>query len=37
VIEIPGCGHMAMVEQPDAVSIQIRKIITSYDGVESEN
>ncbi|MBD1809776.1 alpha/beta hydrolase [Microcoleus sp. FACHB-SPT15] len=37
VIEIPSCGHMAMVEQPDAVSIQIRKIITSYDGVKSEN
>ena len=37
VIEIPRCGHMAMVEQPDAVSIQIRKIITSCDGVELEN
>jgi 2-succinyl-6-hydroxy-2,4-cyclohexadiene-1-carboxylate synthase len=30
VIEIPGCGHMAMVEQPDAVNIQIRKILANY-------
>lgn len=28
VIEIPGCGHMAMVEQPEAVNTQIRKILT---------
>ncbi|MGB7441547.1 MAG: alpha/beta hydrolase [Coleofasciculaceae cyanobacterium] len=27
VIEIPGCGHFAMVEQPDAVNIQIRQIL----------
>lgn len=30
VIEIPGCGHMAMVEQPDAVSIEIRKILANH-------
>ncbi len=30
VIEIPGCGHMAMVEQPDAVDTQIRKILANY-------
>ncbi|HAA32659.1 MAG TPA: alpha/beta hydrolase [Cyanobacteria bacterium UBA8553] len=30
VIEIPGCGHMAMVEQPDIVNIEIRKILANY-------
>lgn len=30
VIEIPGCGHMAMVEQPEAVDTEIRQILTSY-------
>ncbi|SRR5579883_177443 len=29
VIEIPDCGHLAMLEQPDAVASHIRKIITS--------
>ncbi len=27
VIEIADCGHLAMVEQPDAVAIQIRKLL----------
>jgi pimeloyl-ACP methyl ester carboxylesterase len=31
VVEIPGCGHMAMVEQPDAVESQIRQILTNYE------
>ncbi|HEY9637487.1 MAG TPA: alpha/beta hydrolase [Coleofasciculaceae cyanobacterium] len=31
VVEIPGCGHMAMVEQPDAVETQIRQILTNYE------
>ncbi|HEY9741066.1 MAG TPA: alpha/beta hydrolase [Coleofasciculaceae cyanobacterium] len=31
VIEIPGCGHMAMVEQPDAVDTQIREILANYE------
>ncbi|HEY9830924.1 MAG TPA: alpha/beta hydrolase [Stenomitos sp.] len=30
VIEIPECGHLAMVEQPDKLEIQIRKILTSH-------
>lgn len=30
VIEIPECGHMAMVEQPDVVNTQIRKILANY-------
>ena len=30
VIEIPGCGHMAMVEQPEAIDTQIRKILANY-------
>lgn len=30
VIEIPECGHMAMVEQPDALGTQIRKILMSH-------
>jgi pimeloyl-ACP methyl ester carboxylesterase len=30
VIEIPGCGHMAMVEQPEAIAIQIRKILANH-------
>ncbi|MBE9129134.1 MULTISPECIES: alpha/beta fold hydrolase [unclassified Coleofasciculus] len=30
VIEIPKCGHLAMVEQPDAVGMQIRKILSEH-------
>ncbi|NET53702.1 MAG: alpha/beta hydrolase [Merismopedia sp. SIO2A8] len=30
VIEIPGCGHMAMVEKPDTIEEQIRKILASH-------
>lgn len=33
VIEILECGHMAMVEQPDAVSSQILKILASSEDV----
>ncbi|NEP09348.1 MAG: alpha/beta hydrolase [Symploca sp. SIO2C1] len=29
VIEIPGCGHMAMVEQPDVINTHIRQILGS--------
>jgi pimeloyl-ACP methyl ester carboxylesterase len=36
VVEIPGCGHMAMVEQPEAINTQIRKILCSYESVEAE-
>jgi 2-succinyl-6-hydroxy-2,4-cyclohexadiene-1-carboxylate synthase len=27
VIEIPECGHLAMLEQPDAVAVEIRKLL----------
>jgi pimeloyl-ACP methyl ester carboxylesterase len=30
VIEIPDCGHMAMVEQPEAVANHIRTLISAY-------
>lgn len=30
VIEIPNCGHLAMVEQPDAVDAEIRQILADY-------
>lgn len=30
VVEIPGCGHMAMVEQPDAVARELRQILANY-------
>jgi 2-succinyl-6-hydroxy-2,4-cyclohexadiene-1-carboxylate synthase len=30
VVEIPNCGHMAMVEQPDAVACEIRQILANY-------
>lgn len=29
-IQIPDCGHMSMVEQPDAVASQIRQIVDSH-------
>lgn len=29
VIEIPECGHLAMVEQPDAVDAEIRQILAN--------
>lgn len=31
VSEIPDCGHLAMVEQPDAVADEIRSILTRYE------
>lgn len=31
VFEIPSCGHMAMVEQPEAVDTQIRQILTNCE------
>ena len=30
VIEIPDCGHMAMVEQPDAIATQLRSILNNH-------
>lgn len=32
VIEIPNCGHLAMVEQPDIVDTQIRRILAESLG-----
>lgn len=32
VSEIPNCGHLAMVEQPDAVVAEIRSILAKYEG-----
>lgn len=31
VIEIPQCGHLAMLEQTDLVATQIRSLLTQYD------
>lgn len=31
VIEIPNCGHMAMVEQPDTVVAQLRAIVARHE------
>lgn len=31
VIELPHCGHLAMVEQPDAVTTQIRSIVAQHN------
>lgn len=31
VIEIPHCGHLAMVEQPDAVATPIRSILAQHE------
>ncbi|HEY9672897.1 MAG TPA: alpha/beta hydrolase [Waterburya sp.] len=30
VVEIPNCGHLAMVEQPDALDAQIRHILANH-------
>lgn len=30
VIEIPDCGHLSMLEQPEAVASQIQKIVADY-------
>ncbi len=30
VIEIPDCGHLAMVEQPNALNTEIRKILANH-------
>ncbi|MBW4612052.1 MAG: alpha/beta hydrolase [Desmonostoc vinosum HA7617-LM4] len=35
VIEIPHCGHLAMLEQPDAVAENIRSIVTRQESVVS--
>jgi pimeloyl-ACP methyl ester carboxylesterase len=29
VIEIPECGHLAMLEQPDAVAGEIRRLLSN--------
>ncbi len=35
VIEIPNCGHMAMLEQPEAVVTHIRSIVAQYEHIKS--
>lgn len=30
VVEIPDCGHLAMLEQPDALNLEIRNILANY-------
>lgn len=35
VIEIPGCGHIAMVEQPDAIANEIHKILAEREGIDT--
>ncbi|AFZ26924.1 putative hydrolase or acyltransferase of alpha/beta superfamily [Cylindrospermum stagnale PCC 7417] len=35
VIEIPNCGHLAMLEQPDAVANHIRSIVARYAPIEN--
>ncbi|PSB14442.1 alpha/beta hydrolase [filamentous cyanobacterium CCP1] len=32
VSEIPNCGHLAMVEQPDAVVAEVRSVLARYEG-----
>lgn len=32
VSEIPNCGHLALVEQPDAVVSEIRSVLKKYEG-----
>lgn len=31
VVEIPNCGHLAMVEQPEAVTQEIQAIVSKYE------
>ena len=33
VTEIPNCGHMSMVEQPDAVADHVRAVLTQHSDV----
>jgi 2-succinyl-6-hydroxy-2,4-cyclohexadiene-1-carboxylate synthase len=37
VIEIPNCGHLAMLEQPDVVAAHISSIITPHTQTEEES
>jgi pimeloyl-ACP methyl ester carboxylesterase len=30
VIEIPDCGHLAMLEQPEAVAEHIRSVVIGH-------
>jgi pimeloyl-ACP methyl ester carboxylesterase len=34
VIEIPDCGHLSMIEQPEAVVAQVRSILTRHTSQE---
>lgn len=35
VVEIPDCGHMSMIEQPDAIASQVDQILDSHSLVHS--
>ncbi|HEY9645393.1 MAG TPA: alpha/beta hydrolase, partial [Chroococcidiopsis sp.] len=35
VVEIPDCGHMSMIEQPDAIASQVHQILDSHALVHS--
>ncbi|MGH1393509.1 MAG: alpha/beta fold hydrolase [Trichormus sp.] len=37
VIEIPNCGHLAMLEQPDAVADHIREILIKQESMVNSN
>lgn len=37
VSEIPNCGHLAMVEQPDAVVDEIRSVLAKYSGERAKD
>jgi len=37
VVELPECGHLAMLEQTDRLAEQIKSIVSQYDALETSN